>query len=287
MSPLELGLLAVFGVAVGIIGALVGAGGGFLIVPVLLLVVGLDPKEAVATSSCVVAVSSASALVAYAKQGRVDRRLGFVLAAVMVPGLGVGAWLLHSLPKEAFGGVFGVLLLATSAILVVRGPKKKPPEPATGDAEEPAAAAPFGFWDRRIDDALGVSHRYRVDMRLAVLTSAFIGLLPALFGIGGGIVGTPVMVVLLGVPIHVAAATSQLVIAITALITASLYIYLDLVNAPILGALATGVFIGAPIGARLAQRTSGRAIAWILSGILALVSIELILRSVGMGLRPS
>lgn len=262
-----------------------GAGGGFIVVPGLVLLYEMQHLEVVATSASVVALCSTAALLSFWRQGRVDQRLGGVLAVAMVPGMVVGLVLAPMLGERGFHGSFGLLLLLTAALVASGVRRVRPDEDAVAGASAVEADAGPGLWHRHFRDALGHDHRYSVDMRIAIPVSVVLGLLPSLFGVGGGMLLTPLLVVVLRLPVHVATATSQMVIVATVGLVAGSYLWLGYVRPDAFAPLALGVILGAPAGAALAQRLSGLAIVRILAVVLAVVAVELLLRSQGMSLQ--
>lgn len=108
------------GLGVAVVGTLVGAGGGFLAVPLLLLVFRLPPHLAVGTSLTMVFFSACSGSTAYARQGKVDFHTGLRLAAATMPGSLAGAYLSDYLPGATIRKVFGAALLLVSAFILLR-----------------------------------------------------------------------------------------------------------------------------------------------------------------------
>src|SRR5258708_8092305 len=127
-------LLAPLGFAIGLYGTLVGAGGGSLLVPALLL---LFPKEKpaiiTAMSLAVVFFNAYSGTIAYVRMGRVDYRAGTLFTLASLPGATVGALLVREMPRAVFEPVFGSLLLALGGFLFV-----SPLGTAPGKVVEPA-----------------------------------------------------------------------------------------------------------------------------------------------------
>src|SRR3990170_848626 len=115
--PIEL-LLALSGLAAGTFGAMLGLGGGILVVPILTFGFGVPLTEAIGTSLiCVVATSTGAAAI-NVRAGRADVRLGITLAAGTVVGAVTGAILAGFLPERVLAGLFAVLLLYTAATMV-------------------------------------------------------------------------------------------------------------------------------------------------------------------------
>jgi hypothetical protein len=250
-------------VAVGTYGTLVGLGGGFLVVPLLLFVYKLSPPAAAATSLVVVFLNAASGSAGYVRRGRVDIRAGLLLAMGTIPGALVGPAIATRLPPRVFELVFATFLIAMATVLFVR------PE-ATSDAPSTLG----GDWmrvHRTYVDAGGTHHPISFSMPLAMLISFAVGVLASLLGIGGGVVHVPAMIHLMGFPVHVATATSTFVLVITALTAVLEYTRRDFVSWPLAAALGIGVIIGAQIGAAVSHRIHARWLVRLLT--LAMVGL--------------
>lgn len=260
-------LLVTLGALVGACGTLIGAGGGFLLVPALLL---LHPDAAVTTvtamSLAVVLANALSGSIAYARVGRIDYPVGAAFAAATLPGAVVGVWLGEKVERGWFDLAFGAVLLLLAALSL--RPK------ATG-----APRAATGGWQRRVVDAAGEVHEYRFDARLGIAISLGVGLLASLLGIGGGIIHVPALVMLLGFPVHIATATSHFTLVFTALVATLVHLAAGDLSAPWARAellpLILGVVPGAQLGARWARSARGPWILRLLAAALALVAVRL------------
>lgn len=117
-KPAAVGLIAVEGVTVGVVTGLVGVGGGFLIVPAMVLLGRLQMKEAVGTSLLVIAMKSAAGFVGYL--GQVEVPWGFMglFTSVAIAGILFGAWLVRFVPQAALQRVFAVFLLMMGAFIL-------------------------------------------------------------------------------------------------------------------------------------------------------------------------
>lgn len=269
-------LLVILGFGVGTFGTIVGAGGGFLLVPLLLLLYPGEPPETVtAISLLVVCLNAASGSVAYARQRRIDWVSGGLFAAATFPGAVAGALLVQRVPRHTFDLVFAVALGAIGVMLL-------------WPRHAQAIRAPItGRWvlHRELQDATGVRYFYSYRAIQGVVISVGVGFVSSLLGIGGGIVHVPMMVVLLHFPVHVATATSHFVLALMALeatvvhiATGTLAWNLALAQGASLGVGALG---GAQLGARLAHRVPAAAILRALGGALLLVAVRLAFASRG------
>ena len=267
-------LYVLFGFVVGVYGTLVGAGGGFLVVPFLLLVKHFSPAEAAGTSLVVVFLNALSGTVAYARQKRIDYKSGLWFAAAALPGSLLGAYGVKLLTQRSFHLAVGILLGLIAIILLWR------PHGALAGAKVRAVKGGGGLLPvhRRIEDAEGQVFEYRYDRAIGLALSFVVGFLSSLLGIGGGIIHVPALVLLLAFPPHISTATSHFILAITAGTGALSHLALGDVRVGAGLAMGAGAVLGAPMGAKLSQRTRG---VWILRGLalaLLAVGIRLILQ---------
>ncbi len=261
--------LVLIGVAVGSFGTLIGAGGGFILVPILLLLApALPPDTVTAISLAVVCFNAASGSVAYLRKGRVDLRSGLYFALATLPGAVLGALATHALPRHTFDLVFGVVLVALSAYLLAtaRGVDRRQDTHSGGS------------FAREVVEADGTVHRYRYSLRTGLVISAVVGFVSSLLGIGGGIVHVPAMTYLLGFPVHVATATSHFTLALMALAGTLTHLAAgDLAgHYGTVAALGGGVVVGAQVGAHFSDRVRGPVIIRALAVALALVGVRIL-----------
>jgi uncharacterized membrane protein YfcA len=271
MSWLEL-LLIPLGIAVGAYGTLVGAGGGFVLVPILLIIYpDLDPAEVTSISLGVVFFNAVSGSFAYARLRRVDYRSGLIFAAAALPTAIGGAFLVDVVPRAAFDVIFGVALLGVAAYTIWSvGRPVVMQAPLRG---------PFVLTREMQGTDEGQVFRYSYNVVYGALLSAGIGLLSSLLGIGGGVFQVPVMINLLRFPVHVATATSQFVLLFMSGEASAVHLasgHLAGENLVRVLLLTLGVVPGAQLGARLAQRFRGHTIARLLAVALVVVGLRLL-----------
>lgn len=266
--PIEL-LLALSGLAAGTFGAMLGLGGGILIVPILTFGFGVPLTEAVGTSLiCVVATSTGAAAV-NVRAGRADVRLGITLAAGTVVGAVTGAILAGFLPERVLAGMFAALLVYTAATMV-RGILR--PAPGSADAIAGDPTAPDG----------GGEPAYRARrLPLAIGGSVLAGNASGLLGVGGGIVIVPVVHLVMGAPIRVAVATSNFLTGMTAAAGAYAYLFRGDVDARLTAPVVVGVAVGAALGAVLSARLNIRILGGIFVLVVGYVAIRMALRAMG------
>jgi uncharacterized membrane protein YfcA len=273
MSPLTAVLLVGLGVVVGGFGTIIGVGGGFILVPVLLLAYpDDDPAIITSISLAVVFFNALSGSLGYARLRRIDYRTGLTFALATVPGAIVGAAATNWLPRQAFDLIFGLLLLAVSVYMATRA----------GATSGGRLASLRPNAQRSLTDSAGVTYAYSFNRELGITISFFVGFIASFLGVGGGIIHVPVMVSLLGFPAHVATATSHFILMFTALVGTAVHI----VDGSLaegwarMTALAVGVVAGAQIGARLSDRLPAGVIVRLLAGALFVVAIRLIIAGV-------
>lgn len=261
-------LLGLLGLGVGAFGTVVGAGGGFILTPILLLLYPHDsPRTLTAISLAVVFFNAASGSVAYARQRRIDYRSGLVFGAATIPGAVGGALAVGITPRRVFELVTAVVLLLLAAWLLLGGGEANGARLGRGVA-------------RRLTDRQGRVHEYRVPVLLGSIYSLGVGFFSSFLGIGGGVIHVPVLVRLIGFPTHIATATSHFVLAqmagagtVTHAVAGSFGHGHGLRRT---AALAVGVVVGAQLGAHVSLRLSGPAIEWLLALALAGLAARLI-----------
>jgi len=242
------------GIATGTIGSLIGAGGGFIIVPVLMFIYkDKTPAVITAISLSVICVNAFSGSLAYAKMKRIDYKAGLLFSLTAVPGAIAGAVIINYIPGKLFSLFFGFILAILGLYLFISGGKLLKPE----------------------HDAHNLPN-YNVKAGMAI--STFTGLISSLLGIGGGIIHVPMMVYLLKFPVHFATATSLFTLAIMTFSAALVHIFKgELIGQwKIVLLLSLGVLAGAQIGALLSKKTKGKLIIKILSAILAIIGFRIV-----------
>jgi uncharacterized membrane protein YfcA len=301
-------ILIVGGAATGVFGSLLGLGGGILIVPLLNLGFGLPLREAVAISLvCVIVTSSASAGV-YLQRHVANLRLGMVLELFTATGALVGGLVAFMLSERVLAGLFAALLTWVAVSMIRRkdppripAPPARTPVPsadaaAAGDAAPMAvAAAPVapatppvsgvptaGAPETSFADSLSGPGYHVGQFPLGIAGSVFAGLVSALLGVGGGIVKVPVMNLVMGVPLKVSTATSNVMIGITATSSAVIYLLRGEIDPYVAGPTVLGVFVGASFGSRIAGRVDARVLRWLFVVVLVYTAFEMARKALGL-----
>jgi uncharacterized membrane protein YfcA len=116
-------------------------------------------------------------------------------------------------------------------------------------------------------------------MGVGVIGATGAGIASALLGIGGGVIKVPLMHLVMGVPLRVATATSNLMVGITAAASAVIYLLHGEIDPYVAGPTAIGVFLGASAGSRLAHRVDLRVLRWLFVAVLLYTAAQMLLRA--------
>ncbi len=242
------------GVAAGVLGSMIGLGGGIIVVPVLTFF-GFPPTLA-ASNSLFAALSNATAsTISYAKQKRIDFSLGLKLGLLSVPGTVLGAYVSSDVTPGIFKILFGLVLISSAFYIFLR---------------------------KKIETKQKVVTKQL--MLFAIGASFFAGIISSFFGIGGGIIFVPLMVVGIGMTMKKAAPTSQFILlfaSLSGVISHSLLGHPDFLQA---GLLAIGSFVGGLIGARLSLDIRERYLQILVSVIIIAAAAKLFFDSIMQGI---
>lgn len=259
--------LSVVGLLVGAFGTIIGAGGGFLLMPALALLYPEDSAELLTSISlAVVCLNAISGSFAYAKMKRIDFKSGCLFAMAAIPGATIGAAATAFIPRHIFDALLGATMILAGGALFFQNPNRISRSHRPGDT------------DVHLTDRAGIEFSFSFNRTTGILISVLVGLISGLLGIGGGIIHVPAMVFLLNFPVAIATATSHFVLAIVAFAGTGVHIasgvFAHGIHRTI--ALSIGVIIGAQIGARLSHRVSGTVIIRSLSLALIFVGLRVL-----------
>lgn len=270
--------LVALGFGAGSYGVMVGAGGGFIIVPVLLTFFDYEPNIAAGTSLALVAVNGLSGSIVYLRSGLVDLRSAVLFAAAALPGSVLAPFALKRVPGEGFMLAFGLLLVCLAAHSLLRSG-----EPGAG----PSTSAPGGpgpAWlrrrERRFTARSGEEFRYSFSESLAMVVNFALGFVSSFFGVGAGFLRTPLLISFFSFPAKVAAVTS--VCALTVYSTAGTVAHASLDHVewyPAFVGVGAGMLVGGQLGAHVGTRLRGHWIVRLLVLLLAVLGIRLIVEA--------
>jgi uncharacterized protein len=281
MTPLELvALLFGTAVAAGGAGAVLGLGGGILLIPVLTLFFGVDMHYAMGASIVSVIATSSGAAAAYLRTSLSNVRIGLFLALATVSGALVGAALAGVVPTRALQLLLG-LALAYSTFTTLRQLHVELPEVADADP----LALRFGLEGTYYDVVLDRDVKYRpTRVRLGFGAMFGAGLLSGLLGIGSGAFKVLAMDHFMRLPMKVSTATSNFMIGITSAASAGVYFARGDIHPMLAAPVAVGVLIGAALGTRLMARLRNTTVRKAFLPVLGWLAVSMILRGLGIGL---
>ena len=273
MEPLILAGLIVLGLCSGIFGALFGLGGGVIFVPVLMLIFGLEPTEAVAISLIGIIAGSVGASTVLVDRGLSNVRLGLLLEITTCVGAIAGAIIATYLDSWILMVLFSVIIIYSGIRMIVN--PERTVEPSSGED------TPLTF--RYRDESVGEDVRYEVQnvgSGMGLCTIA--GALSSMTGVGGGAVKVPLMNIHMHVPMKAASSTSSYMIGITAFSGAITYFFAREVILAYAACVAIGAFAGSLIGARYARKIPARHLRKYFSIVLFAMAILVLLQAGGI-----
>ncbi|MGE5701923.1 MAG: sulfite exporter TauE/SafE family protein [Clostridia bacterium] len=261
-------LFLLIGLAAGVIGSLVGIGGGLFFVPALLYVVNyfypgeMTPQLAAGTSLFVIVITALSSTRAFLKQKLVDKQSAWLFFIGSAPGAITGVYLNKMLAGSSFSLAFGLFQIAMFVLMLVKDKLK----PRTIN------------WDvhRTYTDRDGVTYHYGYKRWVAIVLAFLVGNVSSLFGVGGGVLMVPIMLVLFRFPPHMATATSMYVIFLSALVGSVTNVVNHHVDWLYVLTLAPGAWIGGKLGAILASRLKGKTLVLMLRVLILCIAIQMI-----------
>jgi len=246
----------------GFLGSLLGLGGGLFVTPLLSGPLGMPIHHAVAASIVAVIATSSAGGSGYLKRGVPNVRLGMLLEVGTVLGAIVGTLLGGSLSANAIAGMFAVILVYTAVSML------------HGNSERTVPADPLAV-------RLGLADDYPIGhLRLGLLISVFAGVISGLLGVGGGIIIVPMLVMMMGVPIKIAAATSTFMIGVTGVASAIIQVEQGNVDPLLAAPVILGIFVGATLGPRIAPKISPALLRFLFLAAIGISVIQMVQKAV-------
>lgn len=245
------GLFAV-GLAASVLGALVGVGGGFIAVPTMRLFFGIAPGVVAGTSLVFVLANSLAGSIGYLRSGLVNRRIALLLAVSAIPGSIAGVVILRYVSAPAFDVAYGTFIVLMIASLVWR-------------ARHVAQLERAPAWTTR----------------LAVLTVSIgivVGFLSSFFGIGGGLIVVPFMLLVMHVPPKIAAATSIIFITCSTPVGVVTHLVAGDIDWALALPLVAGGLIGGTAAPKISERLRSPHVVNLLMFALVLAAVGLVAR---------
>ncbi|MCO4328464.1 sulfite exporter TauE/SafE family protein [Staphylococcus hyicus] len=271
---MSIAILIIIGLLSAIIGSIVGIGGGIIIVPTLIyfgitqgILHDITPQTAIGTSSIILIATGLSSTLGYLKVKQVDVRNGFIFLIGILPGAFIGANLSRFLTIHSFNLYFGLFLILVSILLMIR--YKIPPLKI---CQKPK-------YMKTYIDGHGEHFEYGVAPIIAVIAAFIIGLTSGLFGIGGGVLMTPLLLIVFRFPPHVAVGTSMMMVFFSSIAGSIGHVIQDHVVWSYSVILILSSYIGAQIGVKVNKAIKSDMVVLILRIVMLLLGFYLILQS--------
>jgi len=260
------------GVLTAFVGSLLGLGGGIVFIPTMLFLAEkmsafswAKPQTIVGLSLIAMIFTAISSTISYAKKGRVDFRTGAILLFGSIPGGILGSWINQFVNVDQFTLYFGLLVIGLSLLLFIKREERS--------------------LDRNVQDSKkmrrfivdGVTYEYAISVPLAFGISIIVVIVSCLFGIGGGSIVVPALILLFYVPPHVATATSMFMILVTSFFGSLTHIYLGHIIWKYALFFIPGAWLGGILGAKVNQLLKSSMLEWLLRIILIVIGIRLVL----------
>ena len=266
LTPAIVAIVMGAGAVAGSLGALLGLGGGVFLVPFLNAALGLDFKTAAAISLITVIATSSAVSAGTVGLNLINLRLGMLLEVASAAGSVAAAITVARISDVALERGFAIVAALIAVLLLTRLEHR--------NVLLDPGADPGRLGGRFFEEESQREVAYRVRrLPLALGISFVAGNVSAAFGIGGGILKVPVLTAWCGVPMRAAAATSSLMIGVTAVASVPIQYAHGYVNPPLAAAAVLGVLIGSRAGLWFGGRARAKWLKLLMAVVLALVSV--------------
>jgi uncharacterized membrane protein YfcA len=265
MPELEWLWLLLMGFGTGAYGILVGAGGGFILGPLLLIFFDMEPSKVAGTVLALVAANGISGMLAFRRMGTVDQRSGILFSLAGIPGAVIAPFALTAVAPGLFRLLFGLTLV----VLALRVITQKRELEVSQQPREIKSSTSSMIKTRIITSETGRVFQYQFNEALATFVNFLLGFISSFFGTGGGFLRTPILVYGFGFPVQIAVATSIYSLAFVTSAGTITHIALGHVEwFPTFVFASIGLILGGNLGARLTNKIKG---PWIMRLLLVVV----------------
>ena len=277
LTLIEIIIFLIIGIIATSYGILVGAGGGFIIGPVLILLFDWPTKMAVGTSLVCVSVASISGAISYLRLRIVDIRSALLFGIAAMPGAILAVIGLEIIESSIFYLLFSLLLILTGIYIFWSPLKSEQKNVNNTELEAENFKKPRVYWRvyRNINPVTGEKYSFNFIEPLAILLNTTFGFISSFFGIGGGPIRTPSLVYFFNFPIKVATATSVATMSIYTIfgsITHGISGNVEIIKVIPLG---VGAIIGSQIGVMFSKKLKGKLLLRLLSIAMIVIAIQL------------
>lgn len=255
--------------AAGLLGSLTGLGGGFVIIPLLSLLLHVDIRYAIGASLVSVIATSSGSAAAFVKEGITNMRLGMFLEIATTTGAVCGAIIAAYIPSGFIAILFGLILIGSAIVSVqkkiqnISHKKSYLAEKLKLNGSYPGANGAIDYSVTRVGGGF--------------LMMLFAGVISGLLGIGSGALKVIAMDNIMRIPFKVSTTTSNFMIGVTASASAVVYLQRGYINPGLTMPVVIGVLAGAFLGSKiLVKSTSSKWLRYIFAVVISILAIEMI-----------
>jgi len=251
------------------LGSLTGLGGGFIIIPLLALVLRVDIHYAIGASLISVIATSSGAAAAYVREGITNIRIGMFLEIATTAGAFTGAILAVFIPTQYIAVIFGLILIF-SAIMSLRSKVEQIITNPSPLAKKLKLSGTYPVGSKSV--AYGVTNIIG-----GFFMMIFAGIISGLLGIGSGALKVIAMDGVMHIPFKVSTTTSNFMIGVTAAASAVVYMQRGYIHPGIAMPVVIGVLLGAASGSKiLVNATSSLWLRWLFAIVISIIAIQMI-----------
>ncbi|WP_186578164.1 sulfite exporter TauE/SafE family protein [Aquibacillus kalidii] len=266
------------GFASALVGSIVGLGGGVILVPILLVLYEYNDSFSWASAHQIVGLSliimiftALSSSITYSRKQRIDYKSAFLFVIGGIPGGIIGSFSNQYVNTDSFSIYFGILMIMLFMLFFIKRNKKV-------SNEHPTSKKWRIYREKVINNKV---YTYSFSPIYVFIVAFLVGCLSGFFGIGGGSLTVPVMILFFGFPAHIATATSMFMILFLSVFSSVTHFYLGHITWEYVWLFIPGAFIGGIVGAKINQRLSGPTVEWLLKILLLIIGFRLIWQGIG------
>jgi uncharacterized membrane protein YfcA len=253
----------------GLLGSMTGLGGGFIIIPLLTLLLKVDIHYAIGASLVSVIATSSGSAAAYVKEGITNIRLGMFLEIATTAGAFTGAVLAIYVPTNVIAIIFGLILIF-SAIMSLRNKVEQIVNKQTFLSRKLRLSGSYPVSDEMISYSV-------TNIAGGFFMMVFAGIISGLLGVGSGALKVVAMDGIMRIPFKVSTTTSNFMIGVTAAASAVVYLQRGYIHPGIAMPVVIGVLLGAISGSKiLVHTTSSKWLRWVFAIVVTVLSIQMI-----------
>jgi uncharacterized protein len=253
----------------GLLGSLTGLGGGFIIIPLLTLLLKVDIHYAIGASLVSVIATSSGSAAAYVKEGITNIRLGMFLEIATTAGAFTGAILAIYVPTQYIAILFGVILIF-SAIMSLKQKAEHLVHKETFLSNKLKLGGSYPMNGELV--SYGVSN-----IAGGFFMMIFAGVISGLLGIGSGALKVIAMDGVMRIPFKVSTTTSNFMIGVTAAASAVVYLQRGYIHPGLAMPVMIGVLLGAVSGSKiLVHASSSKWLRWMFAVVITVIAIQMI-----------